>query len=95
MDLKLSVEGGEPVTIEKVSVHAHPATMYRRFERGIVLANPSRQPWTFDLSQLSPGVRYQRIAGTAQQDAEVNNGQPVAEQLTLGDRDALFLMRCP
>lgn len=95
VDLKLSVEGGEPVTIEKVSVHAHPATMYRRFERGIVLANPSRQPWTFDLSQLSPGVRYQRIAGTAQQDAEVNNGQPVAEQVTLGDRDALFLMRCP
>jgi len=95
VDLKLTIEGGEPVTLEKISAHAHPDAMYRLFERGIVLANPSRRPLTFDLEQLSPGVRYRRIQGTLNQDLETNNGRPVGEQVTLGERDALFLVRAP
>ncbi|MCU0875667.1 MAG: hypothetical protein MUE50_25320, partial [Pirellulaceae bacterium] len=60
---------------------------------GIVLANPSRQPYAFDLDKLSPGVRYRRIQATPNQDTQVNNGRPVAGVVTLDERDALFLVR--
>lgn len=93
IDLRLTVEGSEPITIERLSVHSHPDAMFRRFEHGIVLANPSRQPYTFDLGQLSPGVPYRRIQGTPNQDPETNSGQPVGQQVTVGERDALFLVR--
>jgi hypothetical protein len=95
VDVKLSVEGDEPITLEKISAHAHPDAMFRRFEQGIVLANPSRQPYAFDLDKLSPGVCYRRIQATPDQDTQVNNGRPVTGVLTLGERDALFLVRVP
>ncbi len=93
VDLKFTIEGDEPVTLEKISAHAHPDALVRRFEHGIVLANPSRQPYAFDLDKLSPGVRYRRIQATPNQDTQVNNGRPVAGVVTLDERDALFLVR--
>ena len=95
VDLKLTIEGDEPVTLEQISAHAHPDAMIRRFEHGIVLANPSRQPYAFDLDKLSPGVRYRRIQATPNQDTQVNDGRPVAGVVTLDERDALFLVRVP
>jgi len=92
VDLKLTVEGSEPITLEGLSAHAQPDAMLRRFERGIVLANPSRQPYTFDLSKLAPGTQYRRIQGTPNQDPETNNGSPVGPHVTVGERDALFLV---
>lgn len=95
VDLTLTVEGDEPVTLERITAHAHPDAIVRQFEHGLVLANPSRQPYAFDLDKLSPGVRYRRIQATPNQDPQVNNGQPVAGTVTLGERDALFLVRVP
>ena len=91
VDLSFNIEGIEPVWIESVTVHAHPDAIYRVFEHGVVLANPSRQPYTFDLDVISPEKSYRRLQGTATQDLKTNNGQPVFGAVTLGERDALFL----
>jgi hypothetical protein len=93
VDLTFAIEGNQPVTLRSVTVHAHADAIYRVFEQGIVLANPSLKPYTFDLSRLSPGRSYRRIQATANQDTETNNGQPVGSSVTLGEREGLFLLR--
>jgi hypothetical protein len=93
VNLSFEVEGNEPVVLKSVAAHAHPDVVCRMFEGGVVLANPSRKPYTFDLDTLSPGRKYRRIQGTATQDTQTNNGQPVVGKVTVGERDALFLVR--
>lgn len=93
VNLSLMVEGNVPITIESLAVYAHPDAIYRAFENGLVLANPSRHPYTFELQQIVPGQQFRRIQGTERQDPQTNNGQQVLERVTLGERDALFLMR--
>lgn len=93
VDLTFDIEGNEPVMIRSISVHAHPDTIFRLFENGMVLANPSRSPHGFDVARFSPGRAYRRLLGTANQDTQTNNGQPVGERVTLGDRDGLFLLK--
>jgi len=93
VNLAFNIEGGAPVTIEKISVHAHPDVMVRPFEKGLVLANPSLRPYTFDLSALAPGRNYRRLQGSALQDPVTNNGRPVETRVTLAPKDALFLIR--
>jgi hypothetical protein len=95
VDLTLVIEDGEPVTLSGLTVHGHPDVMARVFEHGVVLANPSPRPYTFDLATLSPERRYRRLPGSPQQDPATNNGQPAAGAITLGERDALFLRRVP
>jgi hypothetical protein len=95
VDLTLSLDGPEPLTVSALSVHAQPDTMYRVFEHGLVLANPSHQPATFDPAALTPGRTYRRLPGVPAQDPRTNNGEPVAGPITLGERDALFLLRVP
>ncbi|MBM4087863.1 MAG: hypothetical protein FJ276_00320 [Planctomycetes bacterium] len=93
VNLSFEVEGNEPVVLRSVAAHAHPDVVCRIFEGGVVLANPSRNPYTFDLDTLSPGRKYRRLQGTATQDTQTNNGQPVVGKVTVGERDALFLIR--
>lgn len=93
VDLSLTIDGIEPVTIVDATVHAHPDAVARVFEHGLVLANPSRQPHPFDLAALSPGRTYRRLTGSPAQDTKANNGQPAGGTITLGARDALFLQR--
>ena len=95
VDLTLTVEGPEAVTLVNAAVHAHPDAMWRSFENGIVLANPSRQPYTFHLAALTPGRHYRRLQATPRQDPQTNNGEAVPDTVTLGERDALFLRRVP
>jgi hypothetical protein len=95
IDITFAVEGNAPVSVESVSVHAHPDAMYRAFEKGLVLANPSERPYTFDLRSLAPGRRYRRLRATPSQDAATNTGRPVGDSLTVGAKDAIFLVRRP
>ena len=95
VDLAVTVEGGGAVTIAAASAHAAPDAIARVFERGIVLANPSLAPVSFDLGVLTPGRTYRRLRATPGQDAAVNNGEPAGRTVTLGGRDALFLARTP
>ena len=93
VNLDLSVEGPEPVRIESIQAYAAPDAIYREFERGIVLANPSPRPCTFDLSEIAPGRKFRRIKGTELQDRVANNGQPVGAKVTLEGKEGLFLVR--
>ena len=95
MNLSFQVEGSEPVTIQAVGAHPHPDAMYRIFEKGIVLANPGLKTYTFDLAAISPGRNYRRLQATPKQDLTANNGAPAGGKITLGERDALFLIRVP
>ena len=91
LDLNFKVEGNEPVIIHHLTAHAHPDAIYRLFENGLVLANPSAKPYTFDLQTLAPGRKFSRIQGSPTQDPGTNNGQPIGESVTIDPLDALFL----
>lgn len=93
VDLEFVVESSEPVWLSRITAHGHPDVMLREFEHGLVLANPSLRPCTFDLAKLFPGQAFRRLKGTPQQDAKTNNGQLVEARITLGAQDALFLVR--
>jgi hypothetical protein len=65
---------------------------YRKFQKGLVVLNGSyADPVTVNVASLFPGESYSRIKGT--QDAAHNNGEPVAETLTIQPHDAFFLKR--
>lgn len=93
VNLSFEVEGPEPVTLQAISAHLQGDAVYRVFENGIVLANPSLKPYTFDLAALSPGRKYRRLQASPNQDLAANNGAAVGDTITLGERDALFLVR--
>ena len=83
------------MTVRSVSAHASADATARLFSRGLVLANPGLRPQAFDLSALSPGRSYRRLRGVPSQDPSFNNGAPAWETITLGERDAIFLLREP
>lgn len=93
--LTLDVEGSEPVYVSGLTVHNAPDAMARRFEHGLVLANPSTRDYTFKLEELAPGAAWRRLKGTAPQDPRTNNGAAVGPTVTLGARDGLFLVAAP
>jgi hypothetical protein len=93
VDLEWVVEGPEPISIESIRVHAHADAIYREFEHGLVLANPSPRPYQFDLAGLVPGARFRRLQGSPEQDPAANDGTPVGPTLTLRPKEGLFLVR--
>jgi hypothetical protein len=104
LTLEFSTTNNSAMYISKVTAHNAPDAVYREFEHGLVIANPSRSTeYTFDTSKLpgmtAPGRKYKRIRGTLYRDekgvlrddsAKVNNGQPVTAPIRL-THDALFL----
>jgi len=93
VDLTLHFEGGEPVYLADLTAHAAADTIIRDYERGAVLANPSLQPYTFDLAKLFPHIKLRRLQGSPEQDSQTNNGLPLGATVTVGPRDALFLVK--
>lgn len=93
VNLEFSVEGSQPVWISDLTVHAHPDAIYREFEHGLVLANPSPREYTFNLDELLPRRQFRRLRGSANQDRRTNNGSPVAGTVALQGREGLFLVR--
>ena len=92
VDLEFNFEGAQPIWISRLTAHAGADAMVRLFEGGLVLANPSPRPYTFDLRTIAGGRELRRLAATALQDTKTNNGAPAAGKLTLGPKDALFLV---
>lgn len=93
VDLGFRVEGDAPVRFHSLTARSAADAAYREFESGVIFANNSIRPYTFDLEGLFPGASFQRIQGTANQDPNTNNGQPLGATLTLGPKDALFVAR--
>lgn len=90
--LELEVEGSEQVTINRLTAHAYPDAMYRLFEHGLVLGNPSEQPFTFNLDEIAPRQSYRRFRGVESQDPVTNNGEPAGAEVTIAPLDGLFLV---
>lgn len=95
VDLLLSIEGPAPVEIAELAAHAAPDLMSRAYDHGLVVANPGSSAATFDLTSLYPGKRFRRLRATSGQDAAANDGQPVGATITLGPKDARFLIEAP
>ena len=93
VDLEFEVEGAEDLWLKDLSVHASPDAIYRKFENGLVLANPSPREYEFDLGKLFPDQKFRRIRGTSRQDITTNNGSPVVQKIRLGPKDGLFLIK--
>ncbi len=92
-NLDITAENGGPFWLSSATTHAHPDAIYREFEHGVVLANPSPRPHTFDVAKLFPGAQLHRLQASARQDAQVNNGAPVGAELVLAPLDAIFLVK--
>jgi len=93
--VRITIEGHEPVQIENIAVRNAPDAMYREFEHGLVLANPSDRPHAYDLAALLPGKKYRRLTASPGQDPAINTGAPVVTPVIVPARDALFLVRLP
>ena len=91
--LTLTIEGSAPVHLENIAVRNAPNAIYREFEHGLVLANPSDRPYSYDLAVLLPGKKYRRLIASPDQDPAVNTGALVEMAVTVPARDALFLVR--
>ncbi|HYW81418.1 MAG TPA: hypothetical protein VE890_17670, partial [Thermoguttaceae bacterium] len=95
VDLEFIVEGNEPIELSAIGIYRHPDAIFREFEHGLVLANPSPRSYTFDLSRLTPGRKFRHLKGSSQQDPNVNDGSPVDGRVTLGPKEGLFLVEMP
>ncbi len=93
VDLEFVIEGPEPLWLSNVQAYAHPDAIYRQFENGLVLANPSPRPYAFDLDKLFPGQTFRRLRGSGTQDTVANDGSAVGGKLILGPKEGLFLVR--
>jgi hypothetical protein len=92
VDLTFRIEGAEPVTLRSLTAHTAPDAHYRLFEHGIVLANPGRAAYTFDLARLAPNRAFRRLRATPRQDTRANSGEPVGARVTLDPLEGLFLV---
>ena len=86
--------GGGKVAIDNIQLYRGGVGSWRRdFENGFVLVNPFLQPRTFTAADLAGALKrtgIRRIKGT--QAPDVNNGQAVTGDLTLGAFDAIILL---
>jgi hypothetical protein len=93
LDLFVLIEKNTPVLLKRIEVFNHPDVMVREFENGLVLANPSSNPYSLDMEDLFPGQSFRRLRGTTEQDTITNDGSEIHKILDLPGKDALFLIR--
>lgn len=93
IDLRITIESTETISISHISARYSPDVTYRKFENGVVLANPSPREYTFDMKKLFANERYHRLQATANQDTTTNNGKLIRDKLTLGPKEGLFLVK--
>jgi len=92
-ELTFNFEGNEQVTISDLELYAEPDVMVRKYEGGLVIANPSEHEVTVDLDKIWPGEKFRRLKGSLDQDPLTNSGQEAKGKITLGKLDGLFLVR--
>lgn len=91
--LRFVAQGRNPIALQRLTAHAAPDVSFREFEHGVVFANPSPQPYAFDLGRLLPGTRLRRLQGSPGQDPVTNDGSLVASRLNIPGNDALFTLK--
>ncbi len=89
--------GGGSIAIDNFRIYQGGVGPWRRdFENGIALVNPLSQPYTFTAAEIAGALNrtgLHRIKGS--QAPDVNNGQPVSGDLTVGPFDAIVLLADP
>ena len=93
IDLEFVIEGSEDVWIRRIQAFAHPDVIYREFENGLVVANPSPRPYVFDLDKFFPVQTFRRLKGSPMQDPACNDGSIVQGQLNIGPKEGIFLIK--
>jgi hypothetical protein len=92
----LEFEGSRAVSIKNVRLVHASDLLIRRFENGLVIANPSLRSVKVDLKSLYPkmfpGFPYRRLTASECQDGVYNNGAPVGETITVPGQDGIFLI---
>jgi uncharacterized protein (TIGR03437 family) len=95
--IEIGISGGGKVAIDNLRVVSGGVGPWRRdFQNGFVLANPLSQPHTFSAVELAGTLHrtgIHRIKGA--QAPDINNGQSVSDQLTVGPFDAIILLADP
>ena len=93
VDFTFEFEGSQPVYLAGLTAHVATDAIARDYEHGVVLANPGTRPFTFDVSALFPGAKLRRLQGSPDQDPATNDGSAVGVSVTVGARDALYLVK--
>jgi hypothetical protein len=87
--LRLDIESTERVLISNFTVHQGADALAREFENGVVLVNPSTDPYEFNLSELFPGVSgFKRLSGDWYQCFPPG---PIEYQLYIGPNPPCFI----
>jgi len=89
LELSIRIEGGEPVTLHALTVHAAPDTLARLYENGMVL-QPASHPFSFDLSPPGTWPTFQTHSSHSSAGRRANTGAPVGASVDLGPKDGLF-----
>jgi len=93
----INISGGGKVAISNIRITKDGVGAWRRdFENGFVLVNPLPQARTFSAAELAGTLHrtgIHRINGS--QAPDINNGQAVTDDLTLGAFDAIILLADP
>ncbi len=92
-DLEIVIEGGGEATIRNVQISNSQLALTREFEHGVVLVNPSLEPFTYNLDKLFPESKFKRLTASPLQDNKVNNGKAVEKSVTLPGLNGLFLIK--
>ena len=84
--------GNQPMWLTRLTAHAGSDYVYREFANGVVLINPSSQPYRFPTARLFGSRRgLTRLHWSAGQPRDANTGAAVSDDVLVPSRDALFL----
>ena len=84
--------GNQPMWLTRLTAHAGSDYVYREFANGVVLINPSSQPYRFPTARLFGNRRgLTRLHWSAGQPRDANTGAAVSDDVQVPSRDALFL----
>lgn len=94
VNIEIEFEGYEKVWIQDFTVHNAQDVMAREFENGVVLVNPSADPFLFNLEELFPGKTLRYIEGNEYEDfIGINSGNPVQGPVLLNHHQGTFLIK--
>jgi len=79
--------------LSRITAHAGPDVRYREYEHGLVIANPSRSPFEFNLSARFPSSRFRFLKASSKQDRMVNTGSSTGDRVIVGAKDGIFLVK--
>lgn len=94
VNITIEFEGYAKVWIKDFTVHNAQDVMIREFENGVVMVNPSADPFLFNLDELFPGESFRFIEGNEYEDfIGINSGNPVQGPVLLNHHRGTFLRK--